>query len=383
MSISNKIEDLTKLTHRNFDVAIIGAGCAGLSLANQLSLNTNKSIVIIDEQTQRPNHLWGFWDNGNESFEIARKVSQKTWDKWSVHSHEKKTTHEGKQSVYRVLESEIFEKFIWRELLKNKKIERIKSNVNNCAKTPLKTTLHLINGQEITANRIFDSRPLQYPRGVLLQHFVGLKIQTNQKIFDPSTLILMDFRATQKEGIHFIYLLPFCEKSALIESTVISESPKENTWYQKQIRKYLTKFYNCSYFTIQNTEQGIIPMGVPQSDISMGIPIGLRAGALRASSGYAFAQIQDQVWDLGQKICKNIPPITKPGCDKFEQFMDSVFLRVMKRHPENAPDIFLKILDSLNGDEFADFMRGYSKWRIKLRLIMNLPKVKFLKGIIN
>ena len=124
-------------------------------------------------------------------------------------------------------------------------------------------------------------------------------------------------------------------------------------------------------------------MGIPQSDVSMGIPIGLRAGALRASSGYAFAQIQHQVWDLSQKICKNIPPITKPGCDKFEQFMDSVFLRVMKRHPENAPDIFLKILDSLNGDEFADFMRGYSKWRIKLRLIMNLPKVKFLKGIIN
>ena len=117
--MSNKVEDLTKLMHRNFDIAIIGAGCAGLSLSNQLSLNTNKSIAIIDEKTQRPNHLWGFWDNGNESFEIARKVSQKTWYKWSVHSHKTKTTHEGKQSVYRVLESEIFEKFIWRELLKN------------------------------------------------------------------------------------------------------------------------------------------------------------------------------------------------------------------------------------------------------------------------
>ena len=156
-----------------------------MSLANQISLNTNKSIAIIDEKTQRPNHLWGFWDNGNESFEIARKVSQKTWHKWSVHSHDTKTTHEGKKSVYRVLESEIFEKLIWSELLKNKKIQIIRSNVDNAAKTPLKTSLHLMNGQKIIANHSFDSRPLKYPSGVLLQHFVGLKIQTDQKIFDP------------------------------------------------------------------------------------------------------------------------------------------------------------------------------------------------------
>ena len=74
----------------------------------------------------------------------------------------------------------------------------------------------MINGQEITANRIFDSRPLQYPRGV--SHFVGLKIQTNQKIFDPSTLF-MDFHKLKRVYILFISFL--FGKITLIESTVL------------------------------------------------------------------------------------------------------------------------------------------------------------------
>ena len=124
-------------------------------------------------------------------------------------------------------------------------------------------------------------------------------------------------------------------------------------------------------------------MGLPQSANSMGIPIGLRAGALRASSGYAFAQIQTQIWELTQKLQKNNQPFVKPGCDKFEQLMDSVFLKVLSRCPADAPEIFVKVFKSLSGDEFANFMGGYSKWSLRLRMICNLPKGIFLRGLIN
>ena len=113
----------------------------------------------------------------------------------------------------------------------------------------------------------------------------------------------------------------------------------------------------------------------------MGIPIGLRAGALRASSGYAFAQIQTQVWKLARSVFGNERLVAQAGCDFFEQVMDTVMLRILMRQPKNAPEIFMKIFSAVDGDQLADFMQGYSRWSSRLRLILNLPKYQFLKGL--
>ena len=383
MPISNKNISIKSVKHSHFDIAIIGAGCGGLTLAKQISVFTTGSIAIIDKNTQRPNHFWGFWDDGNETLELARSISRKSWQRWSICSHETKVVHKGCNSTYRIVSSERFESLILGDILKNRKIKRFASNVDKVDKNFLNTSLYLSDGQKITAKKTFDSRPLNYPNGILLQHFLGLTIQSDTDVFDPLTAILMDFRVTQEEGIHFIYLLPFSERTALIESTVISEFPKELNWYENEIQKYLIQYFNCSSFSVQDIERGVIPMGLPESAESMGIPIGLRAGALRSSSGYAFAQIQAQIWDLSQKLYKNSQPTAKPGCDKFEKVMDTIFLKVLNRYPANAPEIFVKILESLSGDEFASFMAGYSKWPLRLRLIWNLPKGIFIRGLIN
>jgi len=41
-------------THEHYDVLIIGAGLAGLALARQLLLNTNKRILLVDRRTEFP-----------------------------------------------------------------------------------------------------------------------------------------------------------------------------------------------------------------------------------------------------------------------------------------------------------------------------------------
>ena len=120
-----------------------------------------------------------------------------------------------------------------------------------------------------------------------------------------------------------------------------------------------------------------------QPSESFGIPIGLRAGASRSSSGYAFAQIQNQVWDLACKIEKKIKPNVKPGCDQFEKLMDTLMLRVITGYPNDSIEVFIRTFKSLSGDQFADFMNGYSKWSSRFRLIAGLPKKLFIKGIIN
>ena len=150
----------------------------------------------------------------------------------------------------------------------------------------------------INGEYIFDSRPPKMPSNILLQHFQGYLVNSEDEIFDEKTVILMDFRCDQSRGMHFIYLLPFSKNTAFVESTIFSKQVEPNDFYAKEIFKYLKKYYNLKTFTKSNHEKGIIPM----HDVSLksnGIHnIGTRGGAVRPSSGYAFTFIQKQVLQI-------------------------------------------------------------------------------------
>ena len=77
----------------------------------------------------------------------------------------------------------------------------------------------LESGRSVYAKNLFDSRSPSIRDGEFLQHF-RRRVHSETPIFDEETATLMDFRVPQDEGIHFIYLLPFNSKQALVESTV-------------------------------------------------------------------------------------------------------------------------------------------------------------------
>ena len=49
----------------------------------------------------------------------------------------------------------------------------------------------------------------------------------------------MDFRCNQSRGLHFIYVIPFSKKKALIESTLFSKNVEDRKFYLSAINSYL------------------------------------------------------------------------------------------------------------------------------------------------
>ena len=228
---------------------------------------------------------------------------------------------------------------------------------------------------------LFDTRPPIVPSRSVLQHFRGIEITTKEHKFDPNIAILMDFRVDQSKGMHFMYLLPYSETKALVESTIFSTTLVDEQYYLASIDKYLAKYYEVNDYSITHQENGVIPLG-NLSPHDAKIPgLGANGGATRPASGYAFLFIQRQINTAieqakrGKKLA-----FTNPH-KRLDLWMDSVLLTVLKQWPEQGPTMFIRMAKALNGDQFVNFLSGDAGYWTRLKVILAMPKWPFIKAV--
>ena len=89
--------------------------------------------------------------------------------------------------------------------------------------------------------------------------FEGFVVTSEKDVFDEEIVTLMDFRCDQSRGMHFIYLLPFSKRKALVESTMFSKTVENKEFYSAEISKYLKKYFNLVKFTKVITKKVLFP----------------------------------------------------------------------------------------------------------------------------
>jgi len=362
------------------EYVVVGAGCAGLTLAWQLSQQTRHPVVIVDNGAPRPDHFFGFWDHGAPALSLARDLATARWNRWSIITDQGVVVQNSTRSPYTALSSQAYETRLLQGLKGCSRIRFVQASANQVACTPELCRVDTTEGR-IHGGQVFDSRPLPTPPGTLLQHFLGWRVQCEAPCFEPETAILMDFRVSQSRGMHFIYLLPFSQDEALVESTVFSPDPLPECWYADQIRAYLSEWYGIHSFRTVAREQGQIPLLYAYDrDTGRGTPVGVRAGAVRVSSGYAFAHILTQAEAVALDVARRRPVTARPCTGSVDRWMDHVLLRVIRRNPHLAPRIFQGMAAALSGDEMADFMNGNHGWRQRLRIVAAMPAWPFVRA---
>jgi len=58
-----------------------------------------------------------------------------------------------------------------------------------------------------------------------------------------------------------------------------------------------------------------------------------------------------------------------------------LFLHVLRSSPQKAPQLFSKMAGRLSGDEMARFMSGRADNRLRLKVVMAMPKLPFLMAL--
>ena len=352
---------------KEFDYVIIGGGCAGLSLAYELAINKkldSKTLAIIEPRVEyKRDKTWSFWKVANHNFDDC---IIKSWNSFTVNSSSGSNELNIENFPYQSIDSGAYYKKINNTLSKNKNIKFFK-NIN-----------------EIDTNNsfVFNSVPeLRLDKSKLWQHFQGVEIEVEKDIFDDEIINLMDFNCDQKNNVHFFYTLPFTKKKALIETTWLSQFNNESLKdYDTQIEKYISGSLGIQKYKINFKEKGAIPLFYPSKNKEVNkINIGSAGCMTRLSTGYTFLNIQEH----SRYIRKNIDNIVSAktySIGKKYEFLDNIFLRVLKNYPERMPGIFLKMF-KCNTNTIVKFLSNKSNILEDLLIILKMPKWIFIKAI--
>ena len=351
---------------KEFDYVIIGGGCAGLSLAYELEIHDkllDKTLAIIETRPDyKRDKTWSFWKVFDHNFQDC---VIKSWDNFSINTPEASQELRNKRYSYQSVDSGKFYNKINLKLSTNKNIQFFKSL------DEINTT------NSIIFNSVYDG---SVDKSNLWQHFQGIEIETDKDIFDDRILNLMDFNCEQRDAVHFFYTLPFSRNKALIETTWLSNL--ENDSYQDydlQLENYIKNNLGIKDYRINFTEKGAIPLFYPQVKNKDEINIGSAGAMTRLSTGYTFLNIQEHSKFIRENL-DNIKDKKPYRIGKKYEFLDNVFLKVLKNNPEKMPNIFFKMFKG-SSNTVIKFLSNKSNFLEDLIIISKMPKLIFINSL--
>lgn len=372
------------------DILILGAGCAGTSLAHYLEDSGYAGkVVLLDSRTRFDREQrWCSWAKLPKSFE---PLVQKSWKKWTVCDENRSVTQTSTGFSYQqIFAPRFFAHFHSRwqtsetpiTLNLGENVERIEDKKQFAEVTT--------NCETWQAKLVFDARHqgsnnlknIEKTNKIYLhQTFLGWKIKFPRAVFDAETAVLMDFRTAQSNGVNFIYVLPYSDREALVESTSFNQNPTRMGDRLQTVMTYISENFGDDY-EITAEESGKLPMttaNLPTKLSNRIYAVGVAGGSARPSSGYAFHRIQRQAAEIARAIVQNkeISPNVAP---RKYNFFDTVFLEAIARNPQMGKDSLMRMFADVEPDALIRFLLDESSYSDDLALVRALPKMRFGKA---
>ncbi len=375
-----------------YGYAILGAGCAGLSLCHYLlERGVDAPILILDrKEAFADDRTWCFWDVEETPFS-GRAVRR--WSSWAVRAGGREVVHTSARYPYLCLTgADFYEEALGGISAHDNVTVRLGEDVRSCKELDDGVLVVTSAGSYLTGN-VFDGRglppdsaALKKARGEatwISQQFLGLRLRARRPVFDPETCTLMDFSVDQSRGLRFAYVLPFDEREALVENVYLTKTGAPPELHRAELSGYLRDRYGLSGedYEVDGEEWGDIPMTARRFPRRIGArlhAIGTLGGETRPSTGYTFLRVQRYCRALAASLTGADSDPEKIHPWRYGP-LDRVFLRLLRERPERCPGVYARMFAGTSPDPLVRFLTERSSPLDDARLIRALPKLQFLR----
>ena len=345
-----------------YDVAILGAGLAGLSLAVRLAEPqfAHLRVLVADRRMAfTRDRTWSYWALCPHPFAAAVSAA---WDRWAVFGDGRDSVRHAPGLRYETIPADALYRVALNRLRTAPHIDLRLGVAAEAVDGSGEVGIHL-GPDTVRAAIAFDTRPSPaLGRHGLQQRFLGQEIETARPVFDPGVATLMDFRCAQSGGkpgaTHFTYVLPSTPTRALVEDTWFAPAGLILPDHHRAIRDYMAARYNVHGFGILFEECGALPMDPvfrPRAGHRLH-PLGSPAGANRPSTGYAFNAIQARCDAIAAELAAGRMPGAARPRPWLVRTMDSILLRLLETRPELAPRVFAALFDRCDPGALVRFL---------------------------
>ena len=372
----------------DYDIIIIGAGAAGLSLATALvesSWRDRKILLIDPDLKQKNDRTWCFWSKDGAGLQ---PIAYRIWDQLGVINRGYRATLALKSYQYWMVRAIDFYEDARQKLAGYSNVTWLQARVSRVQDQASFVKVEVGN-DHLTAEWVFDSRPPELESDpkkyhYLKQHFKGWVVRSEGSVFSPGTATLFDFRTPQYEQMRFFYVLPFDANTALVEYTLFSADLLKEEEYDEALRVYLHDVLKVESFEVVEEERGVIPMSDQPLVRRLGqhiMAIGTRGGRVKASSGYAFLRIQNDTKAIIHSLETTGNPFYQEKKAWRYPIFDRIMLQVMHRSGGQMARIFTRLFQRNSIERIFQFLDEEGSLWQDLRLIGSLPWWPFLRAL--
>lgn len=384
-------------TAADFDLVILGGGCAGLSLATELAHlgSAGPSAVVLESrQTYSHDRTWCYFKDGETA---SRTDVQHTWRSMRVASGAGSIAFDCGAARYEMVNAGQFYKNAQMIVGQSGNVD-LKMGVVVTKPPEKQDDLWRIDTDVgvLYSRYIVDTRPAQRPHrdgAKLWQSFYGEEIECEVGAFDLACGDLMDFAAADacgarqelSDAVCFVYVLPTTAKRALIEFTVFGPNPLPPERLHALHAQAVTRRLGGAAFSVLRSEHGVLPMGatplVSVRDASY-VVAGLTAGGARPSSGYAFARIQRWASCCAFSLAAGNGPLGHAPDGVIQRAMDALFLKLVRARPDLAPDLFVALFAGTDTQSVIRFLSDRATLRDYARVVASLLPGPLLRAVL-
>lgn len=371
------------------DIAIAGGGLAGTLIAIRLrQLRPDLSVALFERDgVLGGNHTWSFHETDVEPDILAFLgpfVSHR-WERQYVSFPGHSRTIE---TAYASIES--------------KKLHAVAAPILDGAlqlNAPVAelsaTSVTLRSGAVIEAGAVIDARGELRSETLALgfQKFVGQEVE----FAAPHGLdgpVIMDATVAQEDGYRFLYVLPFTERTALVEDTRYADGAALE---KEALRRGITDYCVARGWRITRVlreEEGVLPIALA-GDIdayfgegAKGVArAGMRAGLFHPLTGYSLpdaAILADLIARQGDHSGPALAGMTRTHAT--QKWRERAFYRLLSRMLFDAavPEKRYKVLERfyrMSQPLIERFYAGRTELRDRARILIGKPPVPISKAI--